>query len=799
MAEKPSHSELAVFYAGLGLPVFPVNATSKKPVSGGNWREYSSSDPQVVRDLWRKDPDAVIAIDCGKSGLCVVDLDRGHKDGADGVEAFKGIIPENGSLPDIPRVLTPNGGQHLYFSNLIDQPLGNSKGDLPPGIDIRGNGGYVIACGSSMADGRQYTHDAGSPKLSDLLKAGTMPPPPAWLIDRVQPKRLQKAETLCLTKPFPVRDDDTVKVAEALKFISPDERDIWLRVGGALHDSEIPNAFQLWDDWSRGSSKYDQQDQNRTWKSFARKTGARAGIGTIFHLAVQNGFKHTPVRQESTQVRKDVVKPSEVTLIRAAELVSEPIDWLWPGWLAHGKFHIIGGAPGSGKTTICMKIAAIVSSGGVWPDGGKAQAGNVIVWSGEDDPRDTLMPRLIASGADTSRIYFVGECAAGDRTRSFDPSKDIEGLKNAIDKIGGADLIVIDPIVNAISGDSHKNAEVRRDLQPLATLAAACRAAVLGITHLSKGTVGRDPLERLTGSLAFGAVARVVMIAAREAETADGAPPKRFVCRVKSNIGPDHGGFSYDLVQTVLKDNPAIAAPHVVFGPAIDGTAREILAAAETVFDGDKSVLGEAVDFLRDFLSAGPKEVDAVKKAARAAGVAERTLRRAKERLSVQTIKSAFSGSWVWRLPEGGHEDSQTLRPGRLGKNLEKPGHLRKASSTEIAAMAKDQNPPSDEGGHEDDHEDGQTPGLGHLGQNREKPGHLRRVSATKMANMEKDQNPPSCEGGQPSASFVEGGHEDGQKNPGKLEDGQPNEFGHLGAEVGRLGADDDGQDEVYL
>jgi hypothetical protein len=56
--------------------------------------------------------------------------------------------------------------------------------------------------------------------------------------------------------------------------------------------------------------------------------------------------------------------------------------------------------------------------------------------------------------------------------------------------------------------------------------------------------MGREPLERLTGSLAFGAVARVVMIAAKEAETEDGSPPKRFLCRVKSNIGPDDGGFN---------------------------------------------------------------------------------------------------------------------------------------------------------------------------------------------------------------------------------------------------------------
>jgi len=273
---------------------------------------------------------------------------------------------------------------------------------------------------------------------------------------------------------------------------------------------------------------------------------------------------------------------------------------------------------------------------------------------------------------------------------------------------------------------------------------------VIGVTHLTKGTAGRDPIEHLTGSLAFGAVARVVMIAAREAETDDDAPPRRLFCRAKSNIGPDDGGFAYDLFQTALPDNAAIITSHVVFGEAINGTAREILAVAEAVSDEDKSALREAEEFLRDFLSDGPKEVREIKKAASAAGVCDRTLRRAKDRLGVQKTKTAYKGPWVWRLPEDDHEDGQTLR-------------------------------------------------FGHLGKNREKLGHLGEDSATKVANLEPGQKSPPDEGGQPPASTLEDVHEGGQKNPGKSQDGQPNVFGQLGVEVGQLGSEVAVEDEVYL
>ncbi len=115
---------------------------------------------------------------------------------------------------------------------------------------------------------------------------------------------------------------------------------------------------------------------------------------------------------------------TSVTLVRASDLTPKPVRWLWPGWLARGKMHIIGGQPGAGKTTLAMAKAAIVSRGGRWPDGSHSPLGDIVIWSGEDDPEDTLVPRLKTSGADMTRIHFVGDTMEGNKRRPFDPAKD---------------------------------------------------------------------------------------------------------------------------------------------------------------------------------------------------------------------------------------------------------------------------------------------------------------------------------------------------------------------------------------
>jgi len=350
-----------------------------------------------------------------------------------------------------------------------------------------------------------------------------------------------------------------------------------------------------------------------------------------------------------------------VELVNGAAIKPERIRWLWRHWIAAGKLHILAGAPGCGKTTIALALATTVTTGGQWPDDSRATVGNVLVWSGEDDPADTLVPRLMAMGADLNHVYFVKAVRDGNEARPFDPSTDMLDLLGAASQIaGGVSLLVVDPVVSAIAGDSHKNAEVRRGLQPLVDLAAALSSAVIGITHLSKGTVGRDPTERVTGSIAFGAVARMVLLAARTRNN-DGEE-RRVMVRAKTNIAPDDGGFEYRIDQR--EATPEIEASALTWGVAIAGTARDLLAQAEadSAADEESSARVEAAAFLESELKGGPKAAKAIFKEAREAGHSERTIKRAKKDLRVESRKA--ENGWVWALPAN---SAKRPIPGTLG------------------------------------------------------------------------------------------------------------------------------------
>lgn len=341
----------------------------------------------------------------------------------------------------------------------------------------------------------------------------------------------------------------------------------------------------------------------------------------------------------------------KVELIRASEITPEPVSWLWDGWLAAGKLHVLGGAPGTGKTTISMALAATVTAGGRWPDGTRCPVGSVAIWSGEDDPADTLVPRLALAGANLERVHFVAGMVEEGNRRSFDPAKDMEPLREALAKVGDVRLLIVDPIVSAISGDSHKNAEVRRALQPLVDLAGAMRCALLGITHFSKGTGGRDPVERLTGSLAFGALARVVLVAAKQQGEGEDGRTVRLFLRAKSNIGPDDGGFEYDLVQGEMPGTAGIFTSAAQWGEAVEGAARELLATADATDDGEGGTLAEAKQFLESLLSHGPVQAKAIRADAEGAGYSWATIKRAKKALGITPEKAGMRGPWEWFLP----------------------------------------------------------------------------------------------------------------------------------------------------
>jgi putative DNA primase/helicase len=187
-------------------------------------------------------------------------------------------------------------------------------------------------------------------------------------------------------------------------------------------------------------------------------------------------------------------------------------------------------------------------------------------------------------------------------------------------------------------------------------MAAKLDAALIGITHFTKGSEGRSPIDRVTGSVAFGALARVVLIAARPQDGDDGKPGPRVLMRAKSNIGQDDGGFNYDLQLVPMREYPEIIVPVVSWGASVSGTARDILAAAEaTDGNGDATVRREAEDFLLDFLMDGPKPAKECKAAAADAALSLITVKCAKSKLGIASVKDGMTGGWVWSLPEGDH------------------------------------------------------------------------------------------------------------------------------------------------
>ena len=207
-------------------------------------------------------------------------------------------------------------------------------------------------------------------------------------------------------------------------------------------------------------------------------------------------------------------------------------------------------------------------------------------------------------------------------------------------------MVILDPVVAAVSGDSHKNTETRRGLQPVVDLADQLDCAVLGITHLSKNTGGREPLERVAGSIAFGAVARVVLATVKPA---DSEAPRRLV-RAKSNLGPDTGGFEYTLFGAPVPGHD-FGAQRVEWGEALEGTARELMAVEQP--DDCRRCPGRC----RGVLARHPQGRPRGHQGDQGGGqrpwpLAGGRWTGPKQTLGITATKVGFEGGWAWKLPE---------------------------------------------------------------------------------------------------------------------------------------------------
>ncbi len=241
------------------------------------------------------------------------------------------------------------------------------------------------------------------------------------------------------------------------------------------------------------------------------------------------------------------------------------MPWVWKGWLVAGKVHILGGSPGTGKTTIALSLAATMTRGSLWPDGTSSEPGNVLIWSSKDDIQDTLLPGLLAHSADPDRIYFMSK---HNKAKVFDLMENMSQLDEEASKIGQLRFIIIDPIACSSSHNAHKKADFRRMLQSLVALGDQLDAVILGIYSFSQETLGDDPLERVIRSLAGSTLPRVVLVTVQEVYP-DGKV-KPVLLRVKSTYAPEGSGYYYNLKKIENPDHPAVFSSQIVWGNPIE-------------------------------------------------------------------------------------------------------------------------------------------------------------------------------------------------------------------------------------
>ncbi|MFH0809360.1 MAG: AAA family ATPase, partial [Pseudomonadota bacterium] len=357
-----------------------------------------------------------------------------------------------------------------------------------------------------------------------------------------------------------------------------------------------------------------------------------------------------------------VAKPEAETLpiYRClADVKAQPIHWLWKGRIARGKVSVLAGHPGLGKSQATASMAAITTTGGLWPvDATPCERGSVVFLSAEDDPADTIRPRLEAAGADLKKCHVLEAARAGVDakgevvSRPFSLETDRGQLEAVLERIGDVALVVIDPITAYLgTTDSHRNAEVRALLAPLSALAARHEVAVLCVSHLNKGA--GDALMRVIGSVGFVAAARAGYLVAKDAQR----PERRLFLPIKNNIGADQTGLAFTIEGHNLPGG--IETSRVLWeGQPVTTTADEALAAAAEGGE-ERSAVTEAKEFLETLLTDGPVSAKQVERVAGEAGIAERTLKRAKKALGVVVAKAGYQGAWEWEMPSKGAKDSK--------------------------------------------------------------------------------------------------------------------------------------------
>jgi len=337
--------------------------------------------------------------------------------------------------------------------------------------------------------------------------------------------------------------------------------------------------------------------------------------------------------------------------IKASEVVTKPVEWLWDKRIPKGKLTMFDGDPDVGKSVITMDLSARVSTGRTFPDGAPCEAGNVLIVNVEDAKDDTIVPRLKAHGADLERITIIDGVPTEDGARLLDLPEDVPSLKASVEH-HEASLLIIDPVLTMLGGDANKDQDARKALTPLRDMAEETGVTVVAVRHLNKN-VSLSAIQRGGGNMGLIGVARAGAFFAHHPEQ-DGL---RVMAPHKSNLAEKQPSLQYVVVGWAIDENIG----RVEWRGATEHDANSL--ASGPASPAEKTKQDEAMEFLRDELADGPEWARTIYQDAHSAGISRGTLLIAKSTLRVRSEKVGTQG-WQWSLaPLEGDKHTDTFEP----------------------------------------------------------------------------------------------------------------------------------------
>ncbi len=357
--------------------------------------------------------------------------------------------------------------------------------------------------------------------------------------------------------------------------------------------------------------------------------------------------------------------PCTLTLVgvKASDIVPVRLEWLWEQRIPATKITWLAGMQDNGKSLVLLDIIARITTGRDWPDGEKNTMGPrmAILAAAEDTPNDTIVPRLMAAGADLDRViilHFVKSKKGDKATRlRIGLDRDTLLLKDALEKYPDAVMIAFDPITGYFGkANPNKNEEIQPVLEAVNRVCDARKVAFVAICHFNKRS-DVNSLQKIIGGSSVAGVSRAAWSFSRDPDDKETFR----MARIKGNLSKKRSGMMFHTVDKsiALPDGKDTVLPVIEWAGECDEDADQLMAQdREKARNGGGTATDRAMAWLKERLKGGGAGSTVMFEEAKAAGISRNSLFRAKEKDNETVLARCrrMGDGWYWSLksPSGG-------------------------------------------------------------------------------------------------------------------------------------------------